>query len=662
MKRLRIYFAAFFLLLAIPLGLLLGRTYNNLEQEAFYFYRKEAERVLRDVGEGLLRDLRREEDRPYTQYRYIHVADDPVPEQSGLNLSPLSAFPVQSGIPGILGYFQVDPDGSFHTPLLPEDSVHTNLSVPRRLERQALHAKLAALIATQIPGSPDRDSLQDEALGEAGQGAASYADRFRQQLYSNVDAKLEARYLEEQADDYASGVSAPEPQRYARKVQKASPSQARIFDSKVEDVASSAGEKLKNRTEEAEADREVLKETAKSREGSIDQPSRLTLKSLPALLDVAAEVDPFQTRLVDRRWIAFTRRVWSQDRRYVQGFVADLGGFLKAYLEPMRRNSVLPAEATFLIFYRDRLLAGEGFEALGESRPLLLYNAALPYPFSDFNVALAVASLPRGPGHRMAQVMGVYLLVLLVGGLLVIYRLAATQLDLSQKKADFVSAVSHELKTPLSTIRMYGEVLVEGWVEDDEKRQEYYRYIHEESERLSRLIQNVLQLARLEQNEWQVQLDSLDPVQLVGEIVGGLEPRLARAGFQAVVEAEGKPGPIHADRDAMTQILINLIDNSIKFSKDADRKEVRIMVGRLGGDCFIRVRDFGPGIPRPQLKKIFQKFYRIDSEMTRTTRGTGIGLALVKMMGDAMQARVDVANRDPGVEFTLRFRAVDPRS
>ncbi len=660
MKRLRIYFAAFFLLLAIPLGLLLGRTYNNLEQEAFYFYRKEAERVLRDVGEGLLRDLRREEDRPYTQYRYIHVADDPVPEQSGLNLSPLSAFPVQSGIPGILGYFQVDPGGSFHTPLLPEDSVHTNLSVPRRLERQALHAKLAALIATQIPGSPDSDSLQDEALGEAGQGAASYADRFRQQLYSNVDAKLEARYLEEQADDYASGVSAPEPQRYARKVQKASPSQARIFDSKVEDVASSGGEKLKNRTEEAEADREVLKETAKSREGSIDQPSRLTLKSLPALLDVAAEVDPFQTRLVDRRWIAFTRRVWSQDRRYVQGFVADLGGFLKAYLEPMRRNSVLPAEATFLIFYRDRLLAGEGFEAPGESRPLLLYNAALPYPFSDFNVALAVASLPRGPGHRMAQVMGVYLLVLLVGGLLVIYRLAATQLDLSQKKADFVSAVSHELKTPLSTIRMYGEVLVEGWVEDDEKRQEYYRYIHEESERLSRLIQNVLQLARLEQNEWQVQLDSLDPVQLVGEIVGGLEPRLARAGFQAVVEAEGKPGPIHADRDAMTQILINLIDNSIKFSKDADRKEVRIMVGRLGGDCFIRIRDFGPGIPRPQLKKIFQKFYRIDSEMTRTTRGTGIGLALVKMMEDAMQARVDVANRDPGVEFTLRFRSAGP--
>ena len=146
--------------------------------------------------------------------------------------------------------------------------------------------------------------------------------------------------------------------------------------------------------------------------------------------------------------------------------------------------------------------------------------------------ALAVASLPRGPGHTLAQLLGVYLIVLLVGGLFVIYRLASTQLDLSQKKADFVSAVSHELKTPLSTIRMYGEVLVEGWVEDDEKRKSYYRYILDESERLSRLIQNVLQLAELERNEWKVQLVREDPVGLVEEIIQGLElehPALQRA-------------------------------------------------------------------------------------------------------------------------------------
>ena len=108
----------------------------------------------------------------------------------------------------------------------------------------------------------------------------------------------------------------------------------------------------------------------------------------------------------------------------------------------------------------------------------------------------------------------------------------------------------------------------------------------------------------------------------------------------------------------MTQILINLIDNSIKFSKEAERKEIQVTISQLGEECFIRVRDFGPGIPRPQLKKIFQKFYRIDSEMTRTTRGTGIGLALVKMLADAMRASVDVVNRDPGVEFSLRFRAL----
>ena len=163
-------------------------------------------------------------------------------------------------------------------------------------------------------------------------------------------------------------------------------------------------------------------------------------------------------------------------------------------------------------------------------------------------------------------------------------------------------------------------------------------------------------MAELERNEWKVQLVKEDPVRLVEEIVQGLEARLARAGFVAVTKAEGAPARIRVDRDAMTQILINLIDNSIKFSQEAERKEIQVTISQLGKECFIRVRDFGPGIPRPQLKKIFQKFYRIDSEMTRTTRGTGMGLALVKMLADAMRAGVDVVNRDPGVEFSLRFR------
>ena len=580
--------------------MLLRRTYSSLEQESFFFYRRAAESVLFNVGETLLGSLQTEENRPYTQYRYVHVADDPVPEQAGLNLSPLATFPVESEIPGILGYFQIDPDGSFQTPLLPDAEQHPGLTVPRRAEREALQTRLASLIVDQRPSL----ALETEDDLEASQGPEQQAGEFRQELLSNVDANLEQRYLSGQADEYSSETVAPE-QRYSKKVQKASPTQARIFDSEFDDALARAGEKQKSRLEEAAVEPAEWKEGTRERAAADDQPAG---SLFPGILDVEAEVDSLQTRVVGDQWIVFSRRVWWQDRRYLQGFAADLGEFLHQHVEPAMRGSVLPENASFLIFHQGELLSSQGPAAGREEKPVLLYSAQLPHPFNRFNVALAVASLPRGPGHTLAQLLGVYLIVLLVGGLFVIYRLAATQLDLSQKKADFVSAVSHELKTPLSTIRMYGEILVEGWVEDDEKRESYYRYIHDESERLSRLIQNVLQLAELERNEWKVQLVREDPVRLVEEIVQGLEARLARAGFVAVTKAEGAPARIRVDRDAMTQILINLIDNSIKFSQEAERKEIQVTISQLGKECFIRVRDFGPGIPRPSSKRFSRSF------------------------------------------------------
>ena len=144
MTKLRIYFVAFFLLLAIPLGLLLKRTYSSLEQESFFFYRRAAESVLLNVGEALLGNLQTEESGPIRSTATFTWPIIRVPEQAGLNLSPLAAFPVQSEIPGILGYFQIDPDGSFHTPLLPDAEQHPGLMVPRRPERETLHARLAS--------------------------------------------------------------------------------------------------------------------------------------------------------------------------------------------------------------------------------------------------------------------------------------------------------------------------------------------------------------------------------------------------------------------------------------------------------------------------------------------------------------------------------------
>ncbi len=143
---------------------------------------------------------------------------------------------------------------------------------------------------------------------------------------------------------------------------------------------------------------------------------------------------------------------------------------------------------------------------------------------------------------------------------------------------------------------MYGEMLMGGWIEDEQKKQSYYRHIHDESERLTRLIQNVLSLSQLERGQWEVQLTKEDPARLISDLVKQLPDS--------------------------TEIV---------------------------------VRDFGPGIPRRERKRIFQQFYRVGSEMTRSAQGTGIGLSLVKLLMEAMGGKVKVSDRRPGAEFRLIF-------
>jgi signal transduction histidine kinase len=381
--------------------------------------------------------------------------------------------------------------------------------------------------------------------------------------------------------------------------------------------------------------------------------------------ELGAEVEPFAARVVSGGWLILHRNVWWNDQRYIQGFAAQLGVFLDAFLDPILVNSALPETVAYLLFYRGEIIRSSASqnmeEQLGESgsegdKPLLLYSASFPHPLSDFHLAITVDRLPEVPGHRTVSVLAGLLCLLFVGGLFGIYRVTATQVELSQKKSDFVSSVSHELKSPLTSIRMYGEMLMEGWAED-EKKERYYRYIHDESERLSRLIQNVLTLSRLERKEWQLTLTEFDPAEFVSELVERLANRVKRAGFEVSVAIEGTSLPIQADRDALTQILINLIDNGIKFSQASEVKRIIVTISQINSDCYIRVRDFGPGIPRQQMKKIFEQFYRIESEMTRSTSGTGIGLSLVKMLADSMGAQVDVRNCQPGTEFSIRLKS-----
>ena len=249
------------------------------------------------------------------------------------------------------------------------------------------------------------------------------------------------------------------------------------------------------------------------------------------------------------------------------------------------------------------------------------------------------------------------MLIILGGGLVAIYRLTRSELNLAKKRQDFISAVSHELKTPLTSIRMYAELLQNSWVANEEKKQKYYNQIASEADRLTRLIQNVLNLSKLDGDRWNVQLSKDRPKAVLDDFVATYSKNVEKHGFELTVSSDTDVRDITLmmDRDAIMQILMNLVDNSLKFSKDADYKMIVIELRIKDTDVYLAVRDYGPGIPPAEMKKVFQEFYRVENEMTRRTSGTGIGLSMVKKLCTLTNMKIEMENANPGLRTKIHF-------
>ena len=383
-----------------------------------------------------------------------------------------------------------------------------------------------------------------------------------------------------------------------------------------------------------------------------------------------SEVDPLEVGLLDTGEIVMFRNVWHAGQRYIQGALIDRARFVEQAVASAYRASSLATMSDVAVTYRSRPLATLRASTGGasyESSPVAglagtpLHRARLSPPFGDLELAFSVNQLPSAPGALLLLWISLTLAAVLCGGFYFMYRFAIGQLRLARQQQDFVSAVSHELKTPLTSIRMYGEMLKAGWA-DDAKKQTYYDYIHSESERLSRLIENVLQLARLTRSSQQLDVKRVASAELLDMVRSKCVTQAERAGFALTVR-DGVPAgtELAVDADAFAQILINLVDNALKFSAGAERKEIEIG-SRLetDGSVLFTVRDFGPGIPKGQMKKIFELFYRPPDEITRATAGTGIGLALVLQLTAALGGRVEVRNCEPGAEFRVSFPTAGP--
>jgi signal transduction histidine kinase len=277
------------------------------------------------------------------------------------------------------------------------------------------------------------------------------------------------------------------------------------------------------------------------------------------------------------------------------------------------------------------------------------YDHRFAEPFTSVAVTATLDRVPELVGNEARSIRllaAVLLLSITVGGM-GLYRAVLTRLEYARRRNDFVAAVSHELKTPLTTIRMYAEMLRDGMVPTAEKQRAYHHTITMESDRLGRLISNVLELARLERGGLQptTMVGQAEPV--VREAVEVVRAHAQQSGFQLEVHAEPDLPPVLIDPDALTQIVVNLVDNAVKFSGAGERR-IELHLRRVQGRVQLSVRDHGPGVPPSHLRKVFEPFWRGERELTRRTRGTGIGLALVRGLAQHMGGQVWARNHPRG--------------
>lgn len=305
---------------------------------------------------------------------------------------------------------------------------------------------------------------------------------------------------------------------------------------------------------------------------------------------------------------------------------------------------------------------------LDENGSLLYLQRSLPV--SKYLVAENFSQLFAGwkvalfdpDGKSIEQLMGkekqLYLilfigiiLVMLIGIILMI-RAVIHETEISRMKSEFVSNVSHELKTPLSLIRMFGETLDSGIVTDEKDRQKFYGIIRKESERLTHLINNVLDFSRMDAGVKEYNFQEADLVEVVKSSLEAYKFQMSDRGFKIESDLSGEPLIIKIDRDAISQVLLNLLNNAVKYSDE--EKYIIVRVNKDSTSALISVTDHGLGISKDELKKIFDKFYRVSTARTKETHGSGLGLTLAKHIVEAHGGTIEVESEiGKGSRFTV---------
>lgn len=258
------------------------------------------------------------------------------------------------------------------------------------------------------------------------------------------------------------------------------------------------------------------------------------------------------------------------------------------------------------------------------------------------------------PDHSLFLYIFIAIVIILACGLFFTLQTVNNELHLSKMKSYFISTVSHEFKSPLTSIRQMAEMLVHDRVPSAERQRKYYTSILKQSERLSHLIDNILDFSKMEEGRKLFHFEKADIIPVVRDIVESFQQQTAGQGFHINLAIPEPLPDVVFDRDAMEQVMHNLLDNACKYSGDSREIEVHLL--SKGNKIIISVRDSGVGIRKEDHDKIFSRFYRAGEELTQNVKGSGIGLTIVKQIVEAHQGEITVeSSPGKGSTFTVRL-------
>lgn len=343
----------------------------------------------------------------------------------------------------------------------------------------------------------------------------------------------------------------------------------------------------------------------------------------------------------------------------VAGFFIDANLFIEDILGP-KLQSIAKDQFILSVLLKDGdSIVYSTFNGANEDRPVESVTKEF-WILPDYSVGISakgntVENVIRERTKTNTLLIGALDIILIIA-VIFVFRNIKKEMNLAQNKADFVSNVSHEIRTPLALISMFAETLELDRVPTEEKKHEYYSIISKETQRLTGIVNKILNFSQTEAKKKVLHIEELHVDTELQAILNTYDFHLRNKGFEYTYAGQSDL-KVRADKQALVEAIINLIDNAMKYSDE--NKFIEIISGRDEGFGFICIKDQGVGISKQDQKHIFDKFYRVSSGNLAKSRGTGLGLSLVRQLMESQKGKITVSSTPgKGSQFKIYFPLV----